>query len=108
MRATSQLNWKIEDAQKNIQHEIKQAYRAFTLARQQRQRQQEAAKQTQEALRIQSLRYHQGLETTSNLLEAQLASDQAELASIQANYDVMLSQAALLLAAGLFDEGVIQ
>lgn len=108
IRAMSELDWKIQDKQKSIQHEVKQAYRALNLAKQQYQRQQEAAKQTQEALRIQSLRYQQGLETTSNLLEAQLASDQAELASIQSSYDAMLSQAALLLATGLLHEGAIQ
>jgi len=108
VRAISELDWNIQDQQQNIQQQIKQAYRAYTLAQQQSQRQQQAAKQTQEALRIQALRYQQGLETTSNLLDAQLASDQAELASIQAGYDVMLSKAALLFAAGLLHEGVIQ
>ncbi|MDQ6952878.1 MAG: TolC family protein [Mariprofundaceae bacterium] len=107
-RKTSQLEWKMQDKQQHIQQEIKQAYRAFTLAQQHIQRQQEAAKQTQEALRIQSLRYQQGLETTSNLLRAQLASDEAEVSTIQAKYDVILAKAALLLAAGLLNEGVVQ
>ncbi|MDQ6995414.1 MAG: TolC family protein [Mariprofundaceae bacterium] len=104
----SELEWKLQDKQEHIQHEIKQAYRALRLAKQHIQRQQEAAKQTQEALRIQSLRYQQGLETTSNLLRAQLASDEAEVSTIQAAYDVMLAKAALLLAAGLLNEGVVQ
>ncbi|MDQ6974849.1 MAG: TolC family protein [Mariprofundaceae bacterium] len=104
----SELAWKLQDKQQQMQHEIKQAYRALHLAKQHIQRQQEAVKQTQEALRIQSLRYQQGLETTSNLLRAQLASDEAEVSTIQSTYDVILAKAALLLAAGLLNEGVVQ
>jgi len=104
----SALEWKLQDKAQHIQHEIKQAYRALKLAQSSRTRQQESRKQTGEALRIQSLRYQQGLETTSNLLDAQLAWDEAQMAVIQANYDVLLAKTALLLAAGLLNQGAIE
>lgn len=100
--------WQLQDKQQSIQHEIKQAYRAVKLAEKSLQRQQEAGKQTQEALRIQSLRYQQGLETTSNLLDAQLSWDTSQVAVIKARYDGVLAKTALLLASGLLNEGVIE
>jgi len=68
----------------------------------------EALKQSEESLRIKSLRYAQGLSKTSDLLDAQVQVDSTRLSSIRARYDVTIAQAALQLAAGTLNEGVIQ
>ncbi|MDQ6954366.1 MAG: TolC family protein [Mariprofundaceae bacterium] len=98
------LQWQIIDQRQTINNEVRQAWRSHKLAQNRLQREQEALKQTQEALRILSLRYGQGLETTASVLDAQVAMDISQVARIRAQYDVILANAALLLAAGLLSE----
>ena len=100
--------WKVMDQRQAIGNEIRQAWRTLQVAQKKLQREEEAFQQTQEALRIQSLRYQQGLEKTSDLLDAQVQLDHSQVNRIRAQSDIMISTAALLLAAGELNEGVIQ
>jgi len=106
--AYNALQWQIADQKQAIHHEIKQAWRALKVAKNKLAREKEALKQTQESLRIQSLRYQQGLETTSHVLDAQVDFDQSQVEKIRAQYDVMVAKAALLLASGQLSEGVVE
>lgn len=103
---SSQL--RLEDQRVAIANEVRQAWRSLKLAEQRLASETRAETQTSESLRIRSLRHRQGLEKTSDLLAAQARFDQARLNRIQAQYDVELARAALLLAAGRLDEGVIR
>ncbi|MDX8396963.1 MAG: TolC family protein [Mariprofundaceae bacterium] len=102
------LQWQIADKQQSIQNELRQAWRAVSLSQKKLEHGQQALQQSRESLRIVSLRYQQGLETTASILDAQVEMDRSQLEALKAQYDVVLSQAALMLAAGLLDEGVMQ
>jgi len=101
------LQWQLTDKHQSIANEVRQAWRAWKLAQNRLQREQEALKQTQEALRILSLRHEQGLETTSSVLDAQVAMDMSQVARVRAQYDVILAKAALMLVAGILSEEAI-
>jgi len=105
--AYAALQWKIADQQQLIGNQIRQAWRALDIAKRQLNREQEVFQQSKESLRILSLRYKQGLETTSEVLDAQVAMDDSQVAIVHARSEMMIAQAALLLAAGLLDEGVV-
>ncbi len=98
----------LEDKRQQIANEIRQAWRGLHIAQQRLQSENEALKQTLESLRIKALRQKQGLEKTSDLLDAQARADASKVAQIQAKYDDMIAKAALLLAAGTLHEGVVQ
>jgi len=109
--ATSQsvaLDYRVADKRQQIGNEIRQAWRSMQMAEQRYRSEEEALKQTSESLRIKSLRHAQGLEKTSDLLDAQARADASEMAFIQARYDLIRARAALFLAAGILDEGVIR
>jgi len=98
----------LEDKRQQIANEIRQTWRGLGIAEQRLQSENEALNQTLESLRIKSLRQKQGLEKTSDLLDAQARADASRVAQIQAKYDYMIAKAALLLAAGTLHEGVVQ
>ncbi len=98
----------LEDKRQQIANEVRQAWRGLHIAEQRLQSETEALNQTLESLRIKSLRQKQGLEKTSDLLDAQARADASKVAQIQAKYDYMIAKAALLLAAGTLHEGVVQ
>ncbi len=98
----------LENKRQQITNEIRQAWRSLDIAAQRLQSETEALNQTLESLRIKSLRQQQGLEKTSDLLDAQARADASKVAYIQAKYDYMIAKAALLLAAGTLHEGVVQ
>ncbi|MDQ6986532.1 MAG: TolC family protein [Mariprofundaceae bacterium] len=102
------LELNINDRKQQIRNEVAQAWRMLDESRARKESEREALKQSEESLRIKALRYEQGLAKTSDLLDAQLQVDQTRLSAIRANYDVTISQAALLLAVGVLNEGVIQ
>jgi len=102
------LSFQLNDKKQQIKHEIAQAWRHLNIAELRFKSEQEALQQTQESLRIKLLRYKQGLEKTADLLSAQVKMDASTVVHIQAKYDVMVAKAALMLAAGMLDEGVIQ
>jgi outer membrane protein TolC len=102
------LEFQVKDKRQQINNEISQAFRSLQMAKQRFQSESEALKQTSESLRIKSLRHAQGLETTSDLLGAQVRADASEMAHIRAKYNVMIAKAALLLTAGILDEEAVQ
>ncbi|MDT8376956.1 MAG: TolC family protein [Mariprofundaceae bacterium] len=102
------LEFQLRDRRQQIENEIRQAFRTLQLAEQRLQSESEALKQTSESLRIKSLRHAQGLETTSDLLDAQVRADASEVAHIRARYDLMIAKAALLLTAGTLNEEAVQ
>ena len=102
------LELKIADKKQQIRHEVSHAWRQLDESRARNASEQEALKQSEESLRIKSLRFQQGLAKTSDLLDAQSQVDQTRLSSIRAGSDVTIAQAALLLATGSLHEGVVQ
>ena len=102
------LELQLADKRQQAGNEIKQAYRSLKMAEQRFQSESEAFNQTAESLRIKSLRHAQGLEKTSDLLDAQVRADASEMAHIRAKYDLITAKAALLLAAGTLDQEVVQ
>jgi len=99
---------KISDQKQHIRNEVAHALRMLDETRLRHQSETEALKQSMESLRIKSLRYKQGLATTTDLLDAQLQVDTSRVASIHAKYDVTIARAGLLLAVGALNEEVIQ
>jgi len=102
------LEYKSADLKQQIHNEIGQAWRQLAESRLRFESESEALKQSEESLRIKSLRFEQGLAKTSDLLDAQVQADSSRVAAIRAKYDLTVAQAALLLATGTLDEGVIQ
>jgi len=102
------MQLKIADQKQQIRNEVTHAWRQLDESRARHASEQQALKQSEESLRIKSLRYEQGLAKTSDLLEAQSQVDQTRLSSIRAGYDVTIAQAALFLASGSLQEGVVQ
>jgi outer membrane protein TolC len=102
------LEFQLQDKRQQIKNEISQAFRGLQMAEQRFQSESEALKQTSESLRIKSLRHTQGLETTSDLLDAQVRADASEMAHIRAKYNLMIAKAALLLTTGTLDEEAVQ
>ena len=102
------LSLQQEDKRQQIQNEVRQAWRSLHLAKTKLTSEKQAYAQTTESLRIKALRHQQGLETTSDLLAAQVRANQAHVMLIRAQYDFIIAKAALLLAAGILNQEVIQ
>lgn len=102
------LGFQIEDARHQVNNEVRQAYRSLITAEKRLQSETKAESQTAESLRIKSLRHQQGLEKTSDVLDAQVRADTATIALIRAKYDLIIAKAALLLASGTLSQGVVQ
>ncbi|MCF7821110.1 MAG: TolC family protein [Mariprofundaceae bacterium] len=102
------LEFQLQDKRHQIRNEISQAYRNVQMAEQRFQSESEASKQTSESLRIKSLRHAQGLETTSDLLDAQVRADASKMEYIRARYSLVTAKAALLLTTGMLDEEAVQ
>ncbi len=102
------LELKLADHKQQIHNEVSQAWRMLDESRARQSSEHEALKQSEESLRIKSLRYAQGLSKTSDLLDAQVQVDTTRLSNIRAKYDVTIAQAALQLAVGALNEGVIR
>lgn len=109
--ATSQrvsLEYRVADKRQQIGNEIRQAWRALKLAEQRYNSEELALQQTSESLRIKSLRHAQGLERTSDILDAQSMADASEVGYIRAKYDLVTARAALLLATGTLNEEAVR
>lgn len=102
------IEYQLADKRQQAANEIRQAARSLRMARQRFESETVALEQTTESLRIKSLRHAQGLEKTSDLLDAQVNADASEMAYIRAKYDLIIAKAALLLAAGTLDEEVVR
>ncbi len=102
------LGLQLADRKQQIRNEVRRAWLQLDESRARDESEREALRQSEESLRIKSLRYTQGLAKTSDLLDAQVLVDSTRLSGIRARYDVIIAQAALQLAAGTLNEGVIQ
>jgi len=102
------MELQISDHKQQIRNEVANAWRMLDESKSRDLSEREALKQSEESLRIKSLRYEQGLTKTSDLLDAQSLVDQTRLSGIGAKYDVTIARAALLQAMGMLNEGVVR
>ncbi len=89
-----------EDAHNRIASEIEQAFGALAESRARLDAASQGETEADEALRIETLRYHNGENTISDLLDAESALWSATANRLQAGYDITVSQARLLHATG--------
>jgi len=102
------IDMMIHDKRQQIGNEVRQAWRAVQTAEMRAHSEAEALSQSEESVRIKTLRYQQGLEKTSDLLASGVALDAARESEIRARHDLILARAALMLAAGQLHEGAVQ
>ncbi len=89
-----------EDARNRIASEIEQAFGALSEAQARLQAAIQGETEAGEALRIETLRYHSGENTITDLLSAESALWSATASRLQAGYDITVSQARLLRMTG--------
>lgn len=89
-----------EDARNRIASEVEQAFGALSESRARLEAATQGETEAAEALRIETLRYHSGENTITDLLGAESALWSATASRLQAGYDITVSQARLLRATG--------
>jgi len=89
-----------EDARNRITSEVEQAYGGLDESRARLDAATQGETEASEALRIETLRYHGGENTITDLLGAESALWAATANRLQAGYDITVSQARLLRATG--------
>lgn len=89
-----------EDARNRIASEIEQAFGALSESRARLEAATQGEIEASEALRIETLRYHSGENTITDLLGAESALWAATASRLQAGYDITVSQARLLRVTG--------
>lgn len=90
----------LEDAANQLVSEVRQAHGAVAEARSRHAVAQQAEREAQEALRIETLRYEQGEGSITDLLSAETALWNARVSRLQSGYDAVVTQARLLRATG--------
>jgi len=96
----ARLQYQLESAQRAYRAEVARAWRGREEARSRAVAQKEAERQAAEALRIVELRYKAGLERTVDLLQAQARLDAARAQRIHTDFELILAEARLRMAAG--------
>jgi len=104
----ARLSLELDDKEQQIVNEVRQALRQLSEAEKRNKAESEAMNQAMESLRITELRHAQGLEKTSDLLDAQSRADLAQAEAIRAGYDVSVARASLLLVSGGLSEESLQ
>lgn len=94
-------------AQNQLMSQVGEVWRAAQLADQRLRVKQLAIGQSEEAARLEKLRYSQGLSTMTNLLQAQAELDKSRAEFVQAQYELVLQRAKLLLTTGELESDVI-
>ena len=89
-----------EDARNRLASEVEQAFGALSESRARLEAATQAESEASEALRIETLRYHSGENTVTDLLGAESALWSAAASRLQAGYDIIVSQARLLRSIG--------
>lgn len=89
-----------EDARNRLASEVEQAFGALSESRARLEAATQGESEASEALRIETLRYHSGENTITDLLGAESALWSATASRLQAGYDISVSQARLLRAIG--------
>lgn len=95
-----QVNLQRDDARNRIASEVEQAFGGLAEARARLTHATQGEVEAREALRIETLRYHNGESTITDLLGAESALWAAAANRLQAGYDITASQARLLRAMG--------
>ncbi|WP_407274985.1 TolC family protein [Halothiobacillus sp. DCM-1] len=83
-----------------LMNQVGEIWRAAALAEQRLAVKKLAISQSEEATRLENLRYAQGLSTMTNLLQSQAALDKARAEYVSAQYELTVQRASLLLATG--------
>ncbi|ANJ66492.1 hypothetical protein A9404_03055 [Halothiobacillus diazotrophicus] len=94
-------------AQNQLMSQVGEVWRAAQLADQRLRVKQLAIGQSEEAARLEKLRYSQGLSTMTNLLQAQAELDKSRAEFVQAQYELVLQRAKLLLTTGELESDAI-
>lgn len=89
-----------EDARNRIDSEVEQAFGALAESRARLEAAIQGGSEAGEALRIETLRYHSGENTITDLLGAEATLWSATANRLQAGYDITVSQARLLRVTG--------
>lgn len=89
-----------EDVRNRLVSEVEQAFGALSESRARLEAATQGESEASEALRIETLRYHSGENTITDLLGAESALWSATASRLQAGYDITVSQARLLRAIG--------
>lgn len=89
-----------EDARNRLASEVEQAFGALSESRARLEAATQGETEAAEALRIETLRYHSGENTITDLLGAESALWSATASRLQAGYDITVSQARLLRVIG--------
>ncbi len=90
----------LEDARNRLTSEVEQAFGALSESRARLEAATQGETEAAEALRIETLRYHSGENTITDLLGAESALWSATASRLQAGYDITVSQARLLRVIG--------
>ena len=90
----------LEDARNRLASEVEQAFGALSESRARLEAATQGETEAAEALRIETLRYHSGENTITDLLGAESALWSATASRLQAGYDITVSQARLLRVIG--------
>ena len=98
--AQRQVALNVESLRRGISLEVQREYLSYHEATAVLEAQQEAVAQAEEALRIANLSFENGLITSVELADAELANTQTQLAQIQALHDTVIARARLARATG--------
>ncbi|OIO70255.1 MAG: hypothetical protein AUJ58_03840 [Zetaproteobacteria bacterium CG1_02_55_237] len=94
------LQYQLQDEKQVLRNTLADAWRQLHEAEEAASARHNTLRQTAESLRIQNLRFEQGLEKSTDVLDAHTRNDRAVANDIDARFNLIVSRAALLLAAG--------
>ncbi|HCS12769.1 MAG: hypothetical protein COS82_08845 [Zetaproteobacteria bacterium CG06_land_8_20_14_3_00_59_53] len=94
------LQYQLQDERQALRDALLDAWRQLHEADEAAAARRDTLRQTAESLRIQKLRFEQGLEKSTDVLDAHTRNDRAVANDIDARFNLTVSRAALLLAAG--------
>jgi len=94
------LQYQLQDERQVLTNDLADAWRQLHEAGGAATARQNTLHQTAESLRIQNLLFEQGLEKSTDVLDAHTRNDSAVASDIDARFNLIVSRAALLLAAG--------
>jgi len=94
------LQYQLQDEKQVLRNTLADAWRQLHEAEEAAAARQATLRQTAESLRIQILRFEQGLEKSTDVLDAHTRNDRAVANDIDARFNLIVSRAAVLLAAG--------
>jgi len=103
----ARLQYKLQDEKHALRNALANAWRQLHEAEEAASARQTSLRQTIESLRIQNLRFEQGLERSTDVLDAQMRNDRAVANDIDARFNLIVGRAALLLAAGRLTPEVV-